>query len=366
MIKTIDLFAGCGGLSVGFHKAGFLVDTAVEYDKQIAASFIQNHPGTRMIIDDIKNVDNEQIFSHRCADVIIGGPPCQGFSMAGARIRKNAFLDDPRNHLFKHYFNIVRIVDPKVFVIENVKGIATLQGGAILNEIKRLFEDPDNFNGKPYKVQYRIVRAKELGIPQDRERMIIFGTKADIDIDEEFKKTKQEIRLSLPNFFEATTVWDAISNLPSPTEDGYIKQLKPQTAYQRFLSDSAETYNHTASKHKESIRARMKRIKPDENFTQLNESINSIHSGSYGRLNPNKTAPTITTRFDTPSGGRFTHPYEDRTLTPREAARIQSFPDSFKFVGTKSSICKQIGNAVPPKLAYFLAITIRRIINENK
>ena len=110
----------------------------------------------------------------------------------------------------------------------------------------------------------------------------------------------------------------------------------------------------------------MSRIKIDENYTSLNEDIKSIHSGSYGRLNPNGIAPTITTRFDTPSGGKFIHPYQNRTISPREAARLQSFPDSFEFVGNQSSICKQIGNAVPPKLAYYLAIMIREVLNENK
>ena len=109
----------------------------------------------------------------------------------------------------------------------------------------------------------------------------------------------------------------------------------------------------------------MKKIKIDENFTSLDEKINSVHSGSYGRLNPYGIAPTITTRFDTPSGGKFIHPFENRTLTAREAARIQSFPDDFTFVGTKSSVCKQIGNAVPPKVAYFFGVMIRRLLNEN-
>ena len=109
----------------------------------------------------------------------------------------------------------------------------------------------------------------------------------------------------------------------------------------------------------------MKKIKVNENYTSLNEDIKSVHSGSYGRLDPNGIAPTITTRFDTPSGGRFIHPFENRTLTAREAARIQSFPDDFEFYGTKSCVCKQIGNAVPPKLAYFFAVMIRRLLNEK-
>jgi len=362
MIRVIDLFAGCGGFSTGFIKAGgYEIVTAVEYDKQIAKSYKHNHADTQVIADDIKNVDNDEVFSRHCADIIIGGPPCQGFSMAGARIRKNAFLDDPRNYLFKHYFNIVKIVEPQVFVMENVKGISTLQKGAILNEIIRMFEDPDNFQDGAYEVQYRVLKAREFGIPQDRERMIIVGTKVGVDIDNLFAVTREEISRTIPSYFTDTTVWDAISNLPNPSVDGVV-QTSPETEYQKFLADSAKTFNHIASNHKFSILKRMEKVKQGENFTSLGENINSIHSGSYGRLDPSKSAPTITTRFDTPSGGRFTHPYQDRTLTPREAARIQSFPDSFEFIGTKSSVCKQIGNAVPPKLAHFIAVALRSII----
>ena len=119
------------------------------------------------------------------------------------------------------------------------------------------------------------------------------------------------------------------------------------------------------TKHNSVAVRRMEKIGINENFTVLDEEIKTVHSGSYGRLDPDSIAPTITTRFDTPSGGRFIHPFENRTITPREAARIQSFPDDFKFVGTKSSICKQIGNAVPPKLSYFLGTMIRRILEND-
>lgn len=364
-INTIDLFAGCGGFSCGFEKAGFNIVSAVEFDKNIAASYEKNHSNVNVIADDIKNVDNNEIFKKGTADIIIGGPPCQGFSMAGARIR-NGFMDDSRNYLFKHYFNVVKIVRPKIFILENVKGILTLKNGEIFKEIKSIFEDPNNFDGKPYKIQYKVVKAKEFGIPQNRERVIIIGSMFDFDLDKEMEITKKEILKIDSNYFDKVSVWDAISNLPSPTETGEIKILKFDSNYQKFLKSSSDIVkNHYKTKHNEKAVERMKKIKINENFTSLNEEIKSIHSGSYGRLDPNGIAPTITTRFDTPSGGRFIHPYENRTLTAREAARIQSFPDNFEFFGTKSCVCKQIGNAVPPKLAYFFAIMIRRLLNEK-
>ena len=168
------------------------------------------------------------------------------------------------------------------------------------------------------------------------------------------------------HFFDNVTVWQAISNLPKPTEDGNINTKKPENNYQRFLSsNSGKTYNHIMTKHNSVAVRRMEKVGINENFTVLDEKIKTVHSGSYGRLDPDSIAPTITTRFDTPSGGRFIHPFENRTITPREAARIQSFPDDFEFVGTKSSICKQIGNAVPPKLSYFLGTMIRRILEND-
>lgn len=364
-INTIDLFAGCGGFSCGFEKAGYNIISAVEYDKNIAKSYENNHKNVNVIADDIKNVDNNETFKLGSADIIIGGPPCQGFSMAGARNR-NGFMDDPRNYLFKHYFNVVKIVRPKIFILENVKGILTLKKGEIFKEIKRIFEDPNNFDGRPYKIQYKVVKAKEYGIPQNRERVIIVGSLIDFKLEDEIEKTKKEILKDNPTFFDSVTVWAAISNLPSPTEDGSVEVIKFESDYQNFLkSNNKIVQNHYKTKHNKKAIERMEKIKINENYTSLNEDIKSIHSGSYGRLVPNGIAPTVTTRFDTPSGGRFIHPFENRTLTAREAARIQSFPDDFKFYGTKSCVCTQIGNAVPPKLAYFFAILIRMVLNEK-
>ena len=159
-------------------------------------------------------------------------------------------------------------------------------------------------------------------------------------------------------------MWDAISNLPAPSIDGELNNITPQTDYQKYLSAGNDMIsNHVKTNHSAKALERISKISINENYTVLEETINSVHSGSYGRLDPNGIAPTITTRFDTPSGGRFIHPYENRTITPREAARIQSFPDDFEFIGNKTSICTQIGNAVPPKLAYFFGVMIRRMMN---
>lgn len=361
--KVIDLFAGCGGLSLGFMKSGYSVEKAVEYDEKIANTYKMNHPEVEVIVDDIRNIDQSGIFKSGDADVIIGGPPCQGFSMAGARIR-NGFIDDPRNYLFKHYFNVVKTVKPKAFVMENVKGIMTMQNGKIFEEILKIFSDPEMLDGEPYKLNYRVVKAVEFGVPQKRERMIIIGTRnIDFDFNALWEQTRKEILHDYPHYFDMVTIEDAIGNLGVTSDDGSINNPKPITDYQKYLATNREKLtNHTRTNHSRIAVDRMSRVANGENFMALEETINSVHSGSYGRLCWDEQAPTITTRFDTPAGGRFIHPIEDRTLSPREAARIQSFPDDFVFYGNKTSICKQIGNAVPPKVSYFLARLISKII----
>jgi DNA (cytosine-5)-methyltransferase 1 len=363
MLKVIDLFSGCGGFSLGFAKAGYKIVSAVEIDKEIAQTFQINHLKTKVYIEDIKNIDNNSIFRKGQADVVIGGPPCQGFSMAGARNR-NGFLDDPRNYLFKHYFNVVKVVGPKIFVLENVKGLLNMSNGQIMNQIIKIFQDPNNFDGKPYKVQYKIIKTEEFGIPQKRERVILIGSRVDFNLEKEIEETIYYIKKNVDeHFFDKVTIEDAISDLPKPTKDGKVENLKSKTYFQEYLSSSnGLTTNHIATKHSNIALERIKKIGINQNFTVLKEDIKSIHSGSYGRMNPKGQSATITTRFDTPSGGRFIHPYENRTITPREAARIQCFPDNFYFYGSKTSIQKQIGNAVPPKIAYFIAIMTRSIL----
>ncbi|WP_312649298.1 DNA cytosine methyltransferase [Aminipila sp.] len=365
-MNAIDLFCGCGGLSLGFMKAGYIIKKAVEFDQPIANTYKLNHPEVEVIVDDIRNIDTTGVFKNGDADIIIGGPPCQGFSMAGARIRQG-FIDDPRNYLFKHYYNVVKEVRPKVFVMENVKGMKTMQNGKIFKEILGTFSDAETMEGNPYHLYYKVIKALDFGIPQKRERLIIIGTLiSDIDFDTLWEDTKQEIQKEYSDYFSPVTVWDAIGNLPKVTHDGLIESPSSMTSYQRYLSGNKSIItNHTQSNHSAKVIERMQQIGNGQNYTQLHETINSVHSGAYGRLCWDEAAPTITTRFDTPAGGRFTHPVENRTLSPREAARIQSFPDDFVFYGAKREISRQIGNAVPPKISYFLARLIEKILEKS-
>ena len=363
--KFADLFAGAGGFTVGFKQAGYKPVKAVEFDASIAETYKKNNPSTKMLVDDIKNVDQTNEFKFHDVDIIVGGPPCQGFSMAGARNR-NGFMGDPRNYLFKHYFNIVKKVKPKAFVLENVKGLLSMEKGAIFKEIKKIFSDKDLLNGDYYNLYWKVVKAVDFGIPQKRERVVVIGvlngTYTDLDFEKIWEHTKKQLRRKNPTFFYPVLLRDAIGNMPSPTTDGIIKDPKPVTDYEKYLYYKGLIYNHASRNYSKKVLARLSQINPGENFTKLNENIKSVHSGSYGRMKWTEPTMTITTRFDTPSGGRFTLPDQDRTLTVREAARIQSFPDSYRFYGNKTSVNKQVGNAVPPKLAYFLALYLKNLL----
>ncbi|MCM1037984.1 MAG: DNA cytosine methyltransferase [Ruminococcus sp.] len=366
-MKVIDLFAGCGGLSLGFLQAGFLIDKAVEYDPVIANTYQKNYPEIDVLVDDIKNIDMADVFKQGDAEIIIGGPPCQGFSMAGARIRHD-FIDDPRNYLFMHYFNVVKTVKPKIFIMENVKGMQNMQKGKIFKEILSIFSDAEMNDGCPYNVFYKVIKAVDFGIPQKRERLIIIGTTvANLNFEDVWEETRHLIMEEYPDYFTKTTVRDAIGNLPPVTESGIIENPVPQNQYQRYLAcDKEKLLNHMQSRHSAKAVERMRKIDNGQNYIYLDEEINSVHSGSYGRLIWDEPAATITTRFDTPAGGRFIHPDEDRTLSPREAARIQSFPDDFVFYGARREISRQIGNAVPPKISYFLARLIQIILERGE
>ncbi|WP_201575036.1 DNA cytosine methyltransferase [Psychrobacter sp. H8-1] len=364
-MKVIDLFSGCGGLSLGFIQNGFKIVKAVEFDSSIANTYKKNHPEIEILVDDIRNIDNCNNFNKGDADIVIGGPPCQGFSMAGARIR-DGFIDDDRNYLFKHFFNIVRTVKPKIFIMENVKGLMTMQGGKTFDEICNIFSDENLMNGTKYHIYHKVLKAVDLGIPQKRERLFIIGIRdTSIEFELKLKGTTQRIINKHPTFFDPVTVYDAICNMPTVTNNGDVANPVPVSAYQKYLATREATLsNHIKTNHSKVAVERMQKIANGDNFTSLDEDIKSVHSGSYGRLRWDDVAPTITTRFDTPTGGRFIHPVEHRTLTPREAARIQSFPDDFIFYGNKTSVCKQIGNAVPPKMSYFWANFVETLVTD--
>lgn len=343
MIPTvIDLFAGVGGLSLGFIKQGFDITIANEKDKNIADSYIYNHKNTKMIQGDITSLDINNIFQkfHNKIDVIIGGPPCQGYSQKGQR---KTILDD-RNFLFKYFVNVVKIVNPKYFIMENVPNLLTANNGYFKNEINELFLNLG------YELNFNILNSADYGVPQNRRRAIVIG------------KYKAKAPDSPKPLGVRTTIWEAISDLSylNSGEGSEVQDYRntPVTSYQKLMRKNSKVlYNHIATKHSKISLERLALIPPNSGREVLpkHHLTKSIYSGTWSRMKSDDLSVTITTRFDTPSSGRFVHPYLNRAITVREAARIQSFPDDFCFIGPKSSQMKQVGNAVPPLMAEELA-----------
>lgn len=363
-LNALDLFSGAGGFSEGMKNAGFNVVAAIEFNAQIAETYKFNHPNTKMIIDDIRNVSENQIHklfheSNISCDVIFGGPPCQGFSMAGNRIRSGfSFLEDERNYLFKEYIRMVTYLKPKVFILENVPGILNYNNGNVKNEIY------DAFKKLGYNISSKILCAADYGVPQLRNRAIFIGNRIGIDSNSLFPKP-----LKTPSTY--TTIRDAISDLP-PLKAGCGSEKTPYmtlptTEYEnRLRSKSGIVFNHISSHHKEETLKILSMLKEGQSMKDLPEKYRtkSVHSGAYGRMIYDKPSYTLTTRINTPSVGRITHPEQNRTITPREAARIQSFPDDYKFIGNITSIGMQIGNAVPPILAEEIGKHIKKFLEE--
>lgn len=352
-MKIADLFAGVGGLSLGFEQAGFDVAFAVEFDKDIAEAYEKNHVGTTMYNADISKLDPNQLFKrHGRVDVIVGGPPCQGFSQKGKRLSVN----DDRNFLFRQYVRFVEVFRPKFFVIENVPNIITTANGYFKDEIIKAF------SALGYDVKAGVFDVSEYGVPQQRRRAVFIG-----------QLKKNVVAFPRPTG-KRVTVNDAISDMPSlePGEGIDVTSYKtpPANEYQRKMRKGMRggVKNHQATAHSAIAITRMKMIPKGMGKEALppEHRTKSIYSGTWCRLIEDDIAATITTRFDTPSSGRFTHPTQNRCITVREAARIQSFPDSFVFYGTKTSQMKQVGNAVPPIFANAIAKEILKAQGEKK
>lgn len=346
--KVIDLFAGVGGLSLGFSREGFDIVYANEYDKSIAKSFKMNHPSTDVDDRDITEIDIEKTFSKykNQIAVVMGGPPCQGYSQKGKRFG----LQDHRNFMFQKFVKVVEVVQPEFFLLENVPNILTAEKGYFKKEII------DMFSGLGYDVKATVLKAEQFGIPQTRRRAVFLGRKKTLDFD-------------IPTgTSERVTVLEAISDLPKMKSGEGVENTEYTqaaiTPYQKSMRmNSSRLINHVATKHSKIALERLSYIGVNGSKEDLPDRhrTKSIHSGTWSRLKPDGYARTITTRFDTPSSGQFTLPYQDRCITVREAARLQSFPDDFIFYGTKTNQMLQVGNSVPPKLAQALA----RAIKEN-
>lgn len=282
-------------------------------------------------------------------NMIIGGSPCQGFSNKG----KNLGLKDPRNFLFLEYIEIVKAIKPEIFIIENVKNIISCAKGYFLEEIK------ERLNALGYQLSYQILNAKDYGVPQNRERAFIVGA----------SRFSFDFNLLEPS--QSVNIQDAISDLAylcsneGAFESDYLNPI--QSSYQALMrKDIPKLYNHQATNHSQAALEKLKLINKEQGKECLPKNLHGKQQfkSTWGRLNWNKIIPTIDTRFDTPSNGTNSHPKLHRSITPREAVRIQSFSDDYIFYGNKTSVCKQIGNAVPPLLALALGKAILKSLRK--
>ncbi|MFC3199889.1 DNA cytosine methyltransferase [Parapedobacter deserti] len=337
--SAVDIFSGAGGLSLGAERAGITISLAIEKDKNAAATFIHNHPLAKVICDDIGEII-PSLHIEGNPFIVFGGPPCQGFSTSNTKTRS---LDNKNNYLFHEFLRFVRELKPKWFLFENVEGITTFDNGNTVGEIKRLFGELG------YLTKEKVVYASDYGVPQHRNRFIMVGNKVGIDFQ-------------FPDKYNYTvSVDEAISDLPS-LENGdsfeelsYKKDFDQASSYaKKMRQNSSSARQNFVSRNKDYVIERYKHIGQGQNWKAIPDELmanyankHNCHSGIYKRLDASLPSVVISNYRK----NMLIHPYEDRGLSVREAARLQSFPDDFVFRGPLMHIQQQIGNAVPPLLA---------------
>ncbi|WP_432593197.1 DNA cytosine methyltransferase [Stenotrophomonas maltophilia] len=369
-LTVIDLFCGAGGLSEGLRQAGFLPVAGIDFDRNAIATYAKNHPESLPVLADIAEVDGRKLLRElglKGVDLIAGGPSCQGFSTHGKRMQ-----DDPRNFLFKHFVRLVNEIRPKMFLMENVRGMLTYGKG----EFRRQIEDA--FMEIGYRTSFSQVLAADYGVPQLRHRVLFLGTRLE-DVDLRFPEPTHGPVAGRPYI----SVEEAIGDLPLmgsdflSSERAYLKASSG--SYQKYSrkSSGANVTLHVGRPLSDQAKRLAKYIKqgsglrtvPDRVLPERFRRMRTISNGQlrrdcttlYHRLDPKKPAYTVTCNYKNVASGPFLHPWEDRAISHREAARFMSFPDSYEFVG--SCIPRQIGNAVPPLLAKAVGAEIAKSIN---
>ena len=343
VLNCIDLFCGCGGLSLGFEKAGINVLVGIDAWQDAITTFNYNHKNSKGICADLSTLEPSEIekeLNGKSVDLIIGGPPCQGFSVAGKRI-----VDDVRNKLYKNFVRFVEYYKPKAFMMENVPNILSIGGGIVRDSIVKDFSDLG------YKVVYKVLTASNYGTPQNRRRAVFVGFKD----GKEFIFPQQTVE-------QLVTSYEALSDLPENSlEDGSDYPMTTNCDYQKLMRcNSSKIYNHQITEHSDKTKEIIALVPDGGNYKNLPPELQQtrkVHI-AWTRLNSQKPSFTIDT------GHRHHFHYKwNRIPTVRESARIQSFPDDFIFLGTKTSQYKQVGNAVPPLMAEAIAKQLKETLD---
>jgi DNA (cytosine-5)-methyltransferase 1 len=398
--RVVDLFCGAGGMSEGFRLAGFETILGVDSWEPACATFAAHHQQARVLQADMQEVEDETFIGLSGVNrgdlgILCGGPPCQGFSIAGRK-----FSDDPRNFLFKEFLRAVRVFEPCWVVMENVPNLLNTQ--KVIDAIMNDFSDLESFTGDGYEVQTVVVNAAHFGVPQTRTRLFIVARRRDVRLNKVFNLAE----IMEPRFLESPSLFgdptyitfdEAVSDLPyiGPGEGAeqmcYVDQ--PQTSYQRLMrgestildffqskgiqlernfgaiKPSSSVYNHKAQNHNQLLIDRFDNIPQGGTKEDLRAKRPDLLPPSghpeqgltYGRLWADRAASTIPANYSRPSGNRSIHPWIPRLITPREAMRLSSFPDYYKLEGLMGAQREQVGNAVPPLLAFHLADKIAEV-----
>ena len=345
---VLDLFSGAGGLALGFKRAGFETIAGIDNDAASLETFALNFPNSLTICEDLSSVSSELALFFKSlkgkVDVIVGGPPCQGFSIAGKRI-----IDDPRNSLYRHYIETVEVIKPKYVVIENVPTIRTMGDGKVANAITQDLEDLG------YEVRVMTVNASDYGVPQNRKRAFFIAKKGSAPvvfpdpITPVTKLTTKDAIGDLP------LVEDYFDNLPIPYSS------KAKNDYQvRMRKGSKQLFNHWSVAHTEQTKSIIALVPDGGNYKDLPKRLQNTRRVNIAWTRMASYLPSFT--IDAGHNHHF-HYKANRVPTVRECARIQSFPDTFVFLGNKTSQYRQVGNAVPPLLAEVLAKRILKDLN---
>jgi DNA (cytosine-5)-methyltransferase 1 len=379
--NTIDLFCGAGGITEGFRQAGYNCLYSNDCMPEAMETFVNNHPETWGDTRDVENVDpvevRQRLGLEKCGlDVLVGGPPCQGFSINAPE----RFLQDPRNKLFKHYVRFLEEFEPKTFLFENVPGLLSLADGKVFQQILHEFTEHG------YHVTEKILFAAHYGVPQERWRLILLGSRLSPILPPKpthYAKARANFRGGSTMIFQLTdsdkdlllpavTVGEAIGDLPrlemgeGAEVVGYT--MEAHSDYARMMRNpKGVTFNHFGAKLSKQNIERMKYVKPGGSWRDIPHSLlpkgmqrarKSDHTKRYGRLRNDGLAGTVMTKCD-PHWGAVFLPDQNRSLTVREAARFQSFPDTYRFFGPRVSQYAQVGNAVPALMAKAIASQIR-------
>jgi len=390
-LNLIDIFAAPGGLSLGFHMASFRLLAAVDNEENGVKTLSYNFPKAIVVGKSVLKLDGKWLLdklgiSKGDIDVLAGGPPCQGFSTVGrvkiaSLIKKGIWklengnprlIDDPRNLLYKHFIRIVKDVEPKFFVIENVQGMRSYRNGNLINDIL------NEFKAIGYRADYRFLNATEYGVPQQRKRIFFIGNR--FGMPNPFPE-KTHYACAAPDessndcivLKKPVTVWEATGDLPrlkaGEGEEITDYNRPPSNHYQTWSrKGSLKAFNHVARSHRQRDLDTFNSMRPGDKWKDLKQEYKNLYGyrddifhDKFKRLWKNKPSWTVTSHLHK-DGYVYIHPTQSRTITVREAARLQSFPDRFRFMGARTHQFKQVGNAVPPLLAKAVADTLRETL----